>query len=138
MQRVKPHPLQRGFLLVEALLAMVVIATGLVFISRALSTSLQAVTRLERTERLLRLAESTLRAREIAAQHLGVSGTSSGVFEPPDDGYRWALALQPTVAPLDDQRGVPMSSVTLTVSPSDGDHPLVRLHTLWPADWVHE
>ena len=134
----RPRGTRQGFLLVEALLAMVVIATGLVFISRALSTNLNVVTRLERTERLRRLAESALRAREIEAQQFGTSDAPAGAFDPPDDAYRWAMSLHPVQISLDDQTTVPMLSVTLTVSPTSNDHSLVQLHTLWPTDWVRQ
>ena len=131
-----PRRTRRGFLLVEALLALVVIATGLVFISRALSANLAAVTHLQRTARVLRLAASALRAREIDAQQFGASDGSTGAFDPPDEAYRWSLALQAAPVPLDEQVSVTMSSVTLTVTAAGDDRPLARLHTLWPAEWV--
>lgn len=125
----------RGFLLAEALLTLVVVATGLVFVSRGLSTSLHAVRRLTETARLLRLTETTLRTQEMLAYTTGVA-PSTAVFASPDEAYRWALAAEPLTSPLDATMTTPLAVVRCTVHPAAGERPALSLTSLWPAEWV--
>jgi len=111
---------------------------GLLFISRSIGGSLKVLSRVQQYERLLRLAESAFSRLEAEAQHTKSLAHREGLFDPPDEGYRWTL----TTGPLQlDQSDIPtdtLTVVTLTVSPSHATSPTVRLHTIWPSAWVTE
>jgi len=124
-----------AFLLVEATLTVVVIAVGLVFISRGMSGSLKALSTLQHTHRLLVLAESTRSELETIAQQAPGSISLNGSFDPPNDQYQWTMQQVPAQWESSDL-GAGMWSVMLTVSRANGTPPRVRLHTIWPADWI--
>ena len=128
----------RAFLLLEATLTAVVIAVGLVFISRSLSNSLKALARIQQVDRLLRLAESALSDLEAEVQQFGTLPSDAGTFEPPDERYRWQIASESVQHPLGDLPTEVFRAVTLTVSPVDRAVPTVRVHTIWPASWLAE
>ena len=125
---------RRAFLLVEATLTAVVIAVGLVFISRGLSESLRIVSRLQESDRLLRIAESTLSELEIRDQHQPLA-TSQGSCEPPDDQYQWSLAISPVQST--DPSLQTFRAVILTVHRADLPTPAAQLSVLWPGKWSY-
>ncbi len=91
MKRPGRRASQQGLLLVEAVLSAVVIAVGLVFISRSLGGQLRALSTVEAYDTLLLLAQSKLAELEgwglkqqpIPSQQL------RGSFGEPYGGYRW-------------------------------------------------
>jgi len=123
-------------LLLEATLTAVVIGVGLVAISRALSSSLHTLSRMEEYDRMLSLAETTLQAREVDAQQFGIPPSSEGPFEEPDHAYRWRLTIATAEPGHDGGLGDAVRAVTLQIARVDGHPPLVQLTTLWPSSWV--
>lgn len=120
-------------LIVEALLSAVVIALGLVFISRGLGGQLKALSTVEEYETLVSLARSTLLELEgeVSLDRLP-SRAQQGTFEAPYDRYRWKI----TVASQDPLAAVPHSEILLTVERTDRPSSRVQLSSLWPDDWV--
>jgi hypothetical protein len=125
------------------MLTAVVIAAGLVFITRGIGGSLRGLSRIEEYERLLRLAESQLNRLEVEAQQFQNPSSRSGQFDNPDDShhvYTWDLQIKPLVIPDEVPPGE-LCDVALTVkrsqrSSSDTASGALQLHTLWPASWV--
>lgn len=133
----KSRSRQRAFLLVEATLTAVVIAVGLVFISRGVSTSLKALARIQQYERLLRLAESVLSELETQAQQgQPISHHEEGTFEKPNADYRWHVAVNAFQLPTGDIPPDAFRPVTLTIRQIGASTPVVRLHTIWPSEWL--
>lgn len=135
--RAKPRS-QRGILLIEAVLSTVVIAVGLVFISRALSGQMKALQVVSEYDTLLALAQGKL--LEFEAQRLASSqlpDAHEGSFPEPYQGYQWRMTARDREAdPLDDD-GNPLSSeVTVVVQQGHRDASAVRLSAIWPKDWV--
>ena len=130
----------RGLLLVEAVLAAVVIATGLVFISRGLSGQLTALRTIEEHDVLRSLANGKL--LELEGERLARAAPSTrmdGVFPDPYADYRWALSATPRQgqADLKDQDGLPLTSdIALTVTRQRARSSSVTLRAIWPAAWV--
>ena len=143
MKRRATRLSQRGLLLLEAVLSAVVIAVGLVFISRALSQQLRALGDVERHEALVALAqgkleelEAQVRARKAPQQITDVAfsepyGQASGE-------YRWSLRITPLSAEEADadQTIVRVSRVILTVQRSEPVTSLVTLSSLWPTAMI--
>ena len=119
----------------EAMLAAVAIAVGLVFISGGIGASLRALTRLQQADRRLRLAAMTLDQAEVEAQAFHGRAERVSCFDPPDAAYRWDLAVAPAQVSIDGET-VPVSAVTLTVSGDGRERGATRLHTVWPAEWT--
>jgi len=150
----------RGLLLVEAVLSAVVIAVGLVFVSRGLANQLKAMETVAAYDRLLTLARR--KWLELEAGQLSVPpmneeqprGSFGSVEEQgPDSAFQWAITASRRPKLGLDSRGEPlMSEVTLTVSRlpqaedgaggSAGDPgrrgPVVIQSAVWPSDWVPE
>lgn len=124
-----------GALLVEAVLATVVIATGLVFVSRGFSSHLKALRAVEDHEALLSLAQTRLLELE-AERSTGnpLSWTPEGTFESPYDGYRWAIVALPKQGP----EGMRYREVQVMVWREDHAASQLRLSAVWPAGWVPE
>ena len=128
---------QQGLLLVEAVLSAVVIATGLVFISRGLGGQLRALEAVEAHETLLPLAQSKLAELEgwglkqktaIPARQL------SGQFSEPYQAYRWTVETVPhAVGP--ESPALTLTDVTLTVRGPGESSRAVALSAVWPASW---
>ena len=145
MRRQAKSGSRSGLLLVEAVLSAVVIATGLVFISRGLASQLGALRAVEEDDRLLSLAHRKL--LEWEAKRLSgtppVQEPAEGTFEDAGDGvfgaaYRWTVtaSLRPERA-TDEQGNALVSEVILTVRGSgDGRSRAITLSAFWPADWV--
>ena len=149
MTRQAKRSSQRGLLLVEAVLSAIVIAVGLVFISRGLGSQLRAIHTVEEYETLLSLAHGKLAEFETQrlvqpTQPMSVEGT----FDEPYQAYRWTLSATPRDGDTEwkDTVGTPLTSdVTLTVEqtgdasttqPGRQAPPMVRLRAVWPSDWI--
>jgi hypothetical protein len=128
----------RGLLLVEATLATVVIAVGLVFISRGIAGSLKALSRIQELDRLLQLAESTFCEVEAHAQAVQPVSLGTGIFPQPSDRYGWTLSIDPVPATFSGVDPQAFRSVILTVSRSTTTTPSVRLQSVWPIEWIAE
>ena len=130
----------RGLLLVEAVLAAVVIATGLVFISRGFSGQLRALRTTEEYDVLRALAAGKL--LELEGDRLARAARSTpmdGVFQDPYTDYRWALSAAPRQgqADLKDKDNVPLTSdIALTVTRQRAPSSSVTLRAIWPTAWV--
>ena len=140
MERPARFSSRRGLLLVEAVLSAVVIAAGLVFISRGLGSQLQALRRVEDYDTLLTLARNKL--LELEGEHLARpphASALSGAFPAPYQDYRWAVTATPRQGPHDliDHEERPLTSdVTLTVSRSATASAALQLHAVWPSEWL--
>jgi len=146
MGRPATSPSQRGLLLVEAGLCAVVIAVGLVFISRGLANQLKALRTVDEYETLLSLAHGKL--SELEAQRLaGIPqppGRPEGSFEMADETsstseYQWSVAAVRREDLDVDTDGRPLfSNVTLTVRRQDDERrsSAVSLFAIWPTAWV--
>ena len=128
---------RQGLLLVEAALSAVVIAIGLVFISRGLSSQLRALRTLEEQDTLLALATGKL--TELESLHLfGHAGSLPfvGTFDPPYQQYRWTLAVQPNPTVTDAQDQPLADDVALTVERTTPPASALRLRAIWPREWM--
>ena len=124
---------QRGLLLVEAGLCAVVVALGLVFVSRGLANQLAALRVVDERETLLALAQGQL--AELEAQRLAGmpldAASRSGTF---NAAAEWSLAATPRDDLDVDDDGRPLfSEVTLTVRRARAS---VSLSAIWPTAWV--
>ena len=128
---------QRGLLLVEAVLSTVVIAVGLVLISRALSGQLKAIHTVEEYDTLLALAQGKLlELEELRCADQPLLETHEGAFQEPYAAYHWALTAKKRSDSLD-ANGQPLTS-TVTISAGRTNPPSgsVQLSAIWPFDWV--
>ena len=137
MKRPVKHSSSRGFLLVEAVLSAVVIAVGLVFISRGLSSPLRAIRTVEEYDVLLALARGKLLELE-GEQIFGFPAPAdlTGAFEEPSRDYRWIITAQPR-GDMSDPAGKPLTSdVSLTVARERAPTSVVRLGAIWHSEWI--
>lgn len=130
---------RRGLLLVEAVLSAVVIATGLVFVSRALGGQLAALRRIEETDAMLTLARGKL--LELESLHLAGSPPAAreGPFDEPSADYRWALDTELRADAAQKDGSPAAAEAALTVG--RGDPPAaaaVTLTAVWPSAWASE
>ena len=128
----------QGLLLVEAVLSAMVIAVGLVFISRGLSAQLKALRSLEEYDTLLSLASGKL--LEFEAKRV-LPTIRAGTFGEPYGAYGWTAAATLRDGPDDpkDQEGNPLvSDVLVRVQRQDGSSSSVRLHAMWPSEWLQQ
>ena len=133
MARPAKFSSRQGLLLVEAVLSAVVIATGLVFVSRGLGGQLQALRRLEEADLLLRLAHGKLTELEAALVAQRLSPERSAFFGRPHEAYRWTV----TAARRPQESGEPLvADVTLTVAREGSTSPGMTLVAVWPAEWL--
>jgi len=126
-------------------LSAVVIAVGLVFISRGLSNQLSALRAQEEYETLVSLARRALIQFE-ALQTVARPPTAAplellprtGTFEEPYEDYQWEFSTR-----LMDEPAMGVGSddplptqVTVAVRRNEGPSPVVRLTAIWPTDWI--
>ena len=125
---------QRALLLVEAVLSAVVIAVGLVFISRGLGGQLRTLEAVESRDRLLPLAQSKLSELEGWGfkQQAVPPEQLSGEFAEPNRGYHWELKASARAVP----EGSPaLSNVRLSVHSENNPERQVALEAVWPSAW---
>ncbi len=127
---------RQAFLLVEALLAIVVVSTALVGISRALGASLGALSRLQQEARRAQLAEAALHTLEATAAHWPVRRHAEARFDAPDAEYQWEFASQSMTIPTEQAEPLPVAAIIVRVHRADDDRAVSQLQTLWPAAWV--
>ncbi len=128
---------RQGLLLVEAVLSAVVIAVGLVLISRGLSSQLRALHSLEEYDILLPLAQGKLLEFEskLLANRPLQTEEQSGTFSEPFEQYQWSIASPGEV--LDTQGDVIAKRLVLSVERRDQKSAVVSLTALWPPEeWV--
>ncbi len=125
---------QRGLLLVEAILSAIIVAVGLVFVSRALSSEVNALHVVEESATVFPLADATLRAMNGVVQSGRAPGTKrDGTFDPPNAGYRWIASAQP----LETGDAQPRyGMVTLTIRRVRDDAIMTFVRALWPMEFV--
>jgi hypothetical protein len=130
-----------GLLLVEAVLSAVVIAVGLVAISRGLANQLKALRTLEEHETLRSLAIHWLRETEGMLSHdpaqvIPWAQDLEAMFEPPHEQYRWALAVVPSEESPESPSSVAHRELHLSVQRDDRPSSRVELVVLWPDNWL--
>ena len=136
MQRPVTCGSRQGLLLVEAVLAAVVIAVGLVFISRGLSSQLRAVRTIDEQQTLLALAQDTLvglESRLAAGQTLASS--LEGGFEAPYESYRWSVMVEPR-SDQTDALGSPLAGDVFVTVQRERPPAAVTLGAVWPKEWL--
>ena len=136
---------EQAFLLIEAALTVVVIAVGLVLITRGMAGSLAALARLQQRDMLMQLAESTMNEREVEAQQFGVAPRQDVRCDAPFEQYQWALSAEPVRQALNGIAPSEVRAVTLTVSRIGQPRQrrgkpggVVQLRAIWPKDWIKE
>ena len=126
----------QGLLLVEAVLSAVVIAVGLVFISRGLGGQLRAIEAVEAYEELLPLAQSKLNELEGwgLKQQVIPERELAGHFIKPYEGYHWRLEYALHRLPSE---GPSLSDIKLVVffGEEKDSKRKVTLEGIWPAAW---
>ncbi|MBI3321154.1 MAG: hypothetical protein HYZ91_02675 [Candidatus Omnitrophica bacterium] len=133
MKRPAASASQQGLLLVEAVLAAVVIAVGIVFISRGLGSQVGALRTLEEYDTLLSLARTQLVALEGELRFGRLpSDVQQRSFEPPYEGYQWTVRATPLPEEPSNPTAVSMSRVRLTVTRATGSSRVLSLSAVWP------
>lgn len=132
MRKQTERCLPKGLLLVEAVLASVVMTTGLVLISRGLGGQLKALRRLEEQQATLAAANRQLAEWEALGMFSATMPTSAAVesIDVAGKTYRRIWSVGEPV--LSDMAGIQQEIarwVTVTVGG-------VRLTTVWPTTWV--
>ena len=126
-----------GLLLVEAVLAAVVIAVGLVFVSRGLSSQLAVLRAVEERETLTALASQRLAELEaLRLSQLAIPPDVGGAFDPPFQTYQWSVSATPRDDLVDESQAPLAADVTIWVSETTRHGPVVSVSTVWPVGWV--
>jgi len=118
---------ERGFTLLEVLVALVILAAGLAAFYQTFGTGLMAETAAEQERRTTEAAQNLL--AELSGLRVLQDGVTSG--ERPD-GLRWVLRLDPFVPFAADDHPLPIAGhlATLEVTPAGRRGKSVRLQTL--------
>jgi len=133
---------QQGVLLVEAVLSAIVIAAGLVFITRGFGHQLKALRSVEAYDRLVSLARNHL--LDLEAQWLfdqPLPPDREGLFQGAEgEGssarYRWEIRATLLDA-LRDEDGNPFAGkVRLMVQPDRTPSEAVAVWAVWPIEWI--
>jgi hypothetical protein len=113
----------------------VVIATGLVAISRGLSNQLHASRMIDERQRMLLLAESVLAEQQCQLfSGIPVAAGQPTVFPQPDEAYQWVMHAQALEGTGDEE--LPLCRLDATITREDGRGQQVRLWTVWPASRI--
>lgn len=136
MRRPGKRCSRRGLLLVEAVLSATVIAVGLVFVSRGLSSQLHAVRTLEAYDTLVLLARSKM--EEFEGKRFALEQDQAGDFDPPYDAYQWDMSTTPRREPADQNGNALTKTVTCNVHSRDGHGPRYHVRAIWPASWISD
>ena len=125
---------QRGLLLVEAILSAIIVAVGLVFVSRALSSELKALQVVEESAAVSSVASNMLRELDGLVQIGQAPATKrEGTFDSPNAGYRWVLSA----GPLDTGEPEPRYGIVrLTIRRVRDDAVVTMMRALWPMAFV--
>jgi len=118
---------ERGFTLLEVLVALVILAAGLAAFYQTFGTGLMAGTAAEQERRTTEAAQNLL--AELSGLRVIQNGVTSG--ERPD-GLRWVLRLDPFVPFATEDHPSPIAGhlATLEVTPAGRHGRSVRLQTL--------
>ena len=118
---------ERGFTLLEVLVALVILAAGLAAFYQTFGTGLMAEAAAEQDRRTTEAAQNLL--AELSGARVLQDGVTSG--ERPD-GLRWTLKLDPFVPFVADDHPLPIAGhlATLEVTPAGRRGRSVRLQTL--------
>ena len=127
---------ERGFLLIEAALASVVLTVGAVSMSRGLGQMLHTLARLQQQEDLMMAAVEVLRTLEMEALADGRLLRRSGEVRSGNETYQWTLEHDRGPVAWLPQEG--WRRAELAVSRRDAPRVQTRLATCWPRAWVDE
>jgi prepilin-type N-terminal cleavage/methylation domain-containing protein len=104
---------ERGFSLLEVLVAVTIIGIGFSIVFSGMSGSIRGLQRVEDTDRRVELARFKLAELDLI-KRIRPNDTASGVFA---DGTRWTLRSSPYIAPIDDgQRRNPASVIRIDLT----------------------
>ena len=138
MRRRDRRGSRRGLLLVEAVLSAVVIAVGLVFISRTLGEQLGAIHRLEVSDVRLALVRSKL----LEWESLRLAGLllpeRRGAFPGPFADYQWVGGTTPRADVTKEDGTVAAVDVSVTIERAEQPGSSLTLTTIWPSAWALE
>src|SRR3989338_2050315 len=129
MKRPAMRSSQRGLLLVEAVLSAVIIATGLVLITRGLAGQLKALRSIEEYDTLISLAQGKLlelEGKRLFAYSL-LAVDRMGTFEDPYEAYRWTIEATVRAEPKDAEGRPLANAVTILVQRTETPTLTVRL-----------
>ena len=90
-RRTPPRASARGFTLIEVLVTLVILSTGIVLVLQAFETSAAALGEARRATRAMMLIESKL--AEIEAEDEGAKA-ASGNFERPYESFRYRIEVK--------------------------------------------
>jgi hypothetical protein len=115
-------------------LSAVVIAVGLVFVSRALASEVKALRTVEEAAVVAWLAQNLMRELEGQVQDgRAPSRARSGTFDAPNTGYQWALSAAPISAGGEEpSRGV----VTLVIRRTGTQANVTAMRAVWPLEYI--
>ena len=127
----------KGLLLVEAVLSAVIIATGLIFVTRGLSTPLRALRTIDEQglvrslaqRKLLELETTRLLERPMAKDR-------HGAFATPYTAYQWTVAAKAYEAVEPQASNRSLSEVTVAVQRIGEPSASARLSAVWQSEWV--
>lgn len=127
-------PSCRGLLLLEAILSAIVITTGLVFVSRALSSQLNTLRALEERDLMASLAHAKLAEMEsIKASGQSLSPEAAGRFDTPYERFDWSISAAARDVPLGEPA---LSDVIVTVRREQVSGAGLRVFSVWPGSWI--
>ncbi len=126
MCRTDIPPGREGFTLVEVLVSLVILSTGIVLVLGAFETSAAALARARDTIRSADLAAGKLAELRTAVRNGADLGpVQNGQFPEPFDRYRWEYRVDP-----ESTGAFPASGITLSIyAPSDKKVPIYEVVT---------
>jgi hypothetical protein len=129
---------KKAFLLIEASLSAVVIAVGLIFISRGISNSLYSLSRIRETDAAIRVAESALIQQEMYLQVAGKLSLNEPSFKSDLEGF--GVKESDEKISLSDYGFGDESfrAVELAMREEKRESSLLRLWVVWPDEWFLE
>lgn len=109
----RPGAKNRGFTLLEVMIALAIVSIGLVALLALGNRSIGVHDRLQRITEATLLAQQQMAQAEVEARHGTLERTTaSGQFEQPFSAYRWRIEFAETPLPA-------VQQVTVTVSWGD-------------------
>lgn len=122
LEKLKLVVKKRGFTLIEVLVAIILLGTGIAAVSLALGNVARNAARIEESASLNRLAARKL--DELVATGEAINGNASGTFE--EEGFpnvNWSITSEPS--------GVEnLNTITITVSKEANDETGKQISTL--------
>lgn len=117
-----PHTDAQGFVLVEALTAIALIAIMVAMIAGLIASNAQATGQIERRRQAILIARSAL-------DEAGATSSGAALGRTGRDGpYSWTVAIEPYGAIA--SSAPPMERISVIVSDRETRRPLARLQTL--------